>query len=468
MRLLNYPWFSRTPDVPHIVYTGLDSRTDAIPRELLQTIFVLIIEPAYAEALRYVQTQPVPEQQGNPLRRSQQALNICTRVCRQWYYAGLRLLYQRPVLGSAQQIQLLSRTLTRDNMLTALVQTLWLYDYSIASRSHFPNLLVGGPSRNYHSDLTNMLRICTSLSSIHLSEYHPLPMLDAQSFLAGLSAHFFEYARINGNLRALSISGPYSALLDSTTPNFPSLEVLALRDVLIPLGYCLNARAFPSLRRVSFVRCSRPDIGTPLLSDAGEEQHLSAIEFYYNQFNAIDMAQSISSHADSLQRLVLLGKTELRTMAVLVLPGSPVQLRLNDRLLGTQYGVGPVSFPVLQQMSIGIFALPEARSYDTTLGKWHLPRSLLQLTLIRQRWSLRADVDTDLDVITGALEQALKERSDSPPLAVVVEGLVPPGARSELAAFSRMREVIYKNLASFEMSGRSVADYISAQLLYQI
>lgn len=451
-----------------------------LPPEILLAIFDLLLRPIYEDTLRYVPSPPEQSelQDGSlrsELRRVQATLAACLRISRGWYGAGVHLLYGRIVLDDHRQFGLLDRTLRSNRDLANLAKFILLTDYLTypPPPSIFPTPLKARKNkawenlaRSHREALFEALRACPALIALHIGEPRTRSSVAAaETLLAPLDLGVLDQIYLSGRLRALSLSGPY--LLTHPIPpdaELPQLEELALQDAHLPPDFCLRTRLFPALRRLRLVRCARGG-SDAFLAEGKGAYALHTVEAYYNQLDAGALAHGLAAHAGTLTRLVLVGKTELRTFAALVVPPLPdgAAVHPHDRRWGTAAGIGPVAFGALEELDLGLLALAEARAYDATMAKWRAPVRLHRLTLVRRRWSGRADVSADLRAMRAALEAS---RGQCPALTrVTLEGTIPDAAHAERAECLKMEEVCGIMGTEFIKTERDVADYITAQIV---
>ncbi|TCD62491.1 hypothetical protein EIP91_006812 [Steccherinum ochraceum] len=174
-------------------------------------------------------------------------------VCKEWYAAGVIVLYARPVITTARQRRRFCRTLQGNPRLGGLVNDLRLTCRHLVPQQRI--VVIGLPEvkssdmelkDRARDELAASLLHCVNLTSLDIighdltPDVFPLPKILAEP-------------SIQHTLRQLVISGPSSVGLPASDVSLPLLEVLRLHVVYLTVGYTFPV--LPAVDTLQLVHC---------------------------------------------------------------------------------------------------------------------------------------------------------------------------------------------------------------------
>ncbi|TCD62489.1 hypothetical protein EIP91_006810 [Steccherinum ochraceum] len=190
------------------------------------------------------------------------ALNVDLRtllaaclVCKEWYAVGVTVLYTRPVIITAHQRSRFCRTLRDNLLLGGLVHHLRLLCTELVPPRE---TVIGGQYVKYskmelkeagacaRNELAASLLHCVNLISLDTTGCETRPAIFPLHKILTVPC-------IQNTLRQLVISGPSSVGLPASDVSLPSLEVLRLLLVPLPIGYTFPV--LPAVFTLQFTHC---------------------------------------------------------------------------------------------------------------------------------------------------------------------------------------------------------------------
>jgi hypothetical protein len=461
-----------------------------LPQEILLEILGARHSTSYSQTLAYSPSSP-EQSKSDDLLHTQAELAKQLLVSHPWYHAGRTLLYSTPLLASWSQLARLHRTIMSDPPLAGSVKGLIIDDYIIeqeAITARAPGYLWSDSveemfeaAHEQSATLQSLIQKCQNVVKLQMWKRVVVPTHTAKlTLLDSFNLVYIDLAR-RQTLRTLSLHGRALIGLEDPTlqantwgwaATLPVLEELSLREGNLQANIQLSSDNLPSLKKLRIMHCYRPG-RLPLFAAAGTS--LTHLELAYNVIDDEALALTVHAHCRSLEHLSLMGKAELRAFASLVaLPSAQIEQQGEHPRPGPRLTVnlpGPIEFPCLYYLALVLIASPEARRYDFALQSWEIPHNLRHLVLGRRRWSnwrLSDFSDVDLIAVEQAIHKQLIQTANSPHAglsSVTVEGTFPqPVAHAEMEVINRIRELCEVQGVKFHMTGRAIADMLSAHI----
>lgn len=177
-------------------------------------------------------------------------------VCKEWYAAGVTILYARPVIATARHWQRdrFCHTLQDNLFLSGLVHHPCLFYTEPGSERHIREYLYSqieleAARARCVNELAASLLHCVNLISLNTLSYHAMRITTPLEKI-------FPALRIRNILRQLVITGDGLSGafgLPSWNGSLPSLEVLRLHRVYLPIGHTFPE--LPALTTLQFAKC---------------------------------------------------------------------------------------------------------------------------------------------------------------------------------------------------------------------